>query len=244
MALARIPYKERIYQLSYELLGSCENPQILILHGWGANKELMKQAFEKYLTDFYQIYLDLPGFGNSGIEEILETKDYAELVKEFLKVKNFNVRFFMGHSFGGKVSTLLCDEKAILILLSNAGIVAKKSFKIRFKIRLFKVLKFLGFGRFYRYFASKDGATLSPLMYEVFKKVVDEDFSEIFRKQKAKTLIFWGKEDEATPLKSGEITHGFIEKSEFYILDGDHFFFLNPRNTEFIAKTLKRLEEV
>lgn len=243
MALAKISYKEKTYELSYELLGSDENPQMLILHGWGANKELMKQAFEKYLSSFCQIYLDLPGFGNSSVEELLETKDYAELIKEFLKVKNFNIAFFMGHSFGGKVSSLLCDEKSVLILLSNAGIVLKKSFKVRFKIRLFKMLKSLGFKNFYRYFASKDAATLSPLMYEIFKKVVDEDFSEIFKKQKAKTLIFWGQEDKATPLKSGENTHELIEKSEFYILEGDHFFFLNPKNAKFIAKTLENFKE-
>ncbi|WP_276882455.1 alpha/beta fold hydrolase [Campylobacter cuniculorum] len=244
MALAKISYKGKIYKISYELLGIDTNPQILILHGWGAHKELMKQAFEKHLANFYQIYVDLPGFGNSSVEDLLETKDYAQVIKEFLKVKNFKVRFFMGHSFGGKVSTLLCDDKAILILLSSAGIVVKKSLKVLFKIRLFKMLKFLGFGKFYRYFASEDGAKLSPLMYEIFKKVVDENFNEIFKNQRAKTLIFWGKDDKATPLQSGKTIHKLIEKSEFYPLEGEHFFFLtSPKNAEFIAQTLEKLRQ-
>ncbi len=240
MALAKIAFRNKIYNISYEFLGEDFKPKILILHGWGANKELMKQAFDKHLRNFYRVYVDLPGFGNSSVEELLDSKDYAEIIKEFLKSKNLNIAFFMGHSFGGKISTLLCDKNARLILLSSAGIVLKKALKIRLKIRLFKILKFLGFGSFYRYFASKDGANLSPLMYEIFKKVVDEDFSEIFKNQKARSLIFWGQEDKATPLKSGKTIHSFIEKSEFYELKGDHFFFLKPQNAEFIAQILEK----
>lgn len=239
MAQTELSYKDKNYQISYEIFGDFSLPQILILHGWGADKELMKQSFRPFLKDFCQIYMDLAGFGNSSVEEILNTQDYANITELFLKQKNFNIRFFMGHSFGGKVSTLLAKENTTLILLSSAGILAKKSLKVRFKICIFKILKLLGCGKFYRYFASKDGANLGPMMYETFKKVVDEDFSEIFAKQKAKSLIFWGKSDEATPLYCGEKMHELLKNSTFYPLDGDHFFFL--KHSAFIAEKIKEI---
>ncbi|WP_321167318.1 alpha/beta hydrolase, partial [Campylobacter jejuni] len=133
MAQTQLSYKNKTYQISYEILGDLTLPQILILHGWGANKELMKQSFYPFLKDFCQIYMDLAGFGNSSVEEILNTQDYANITELFLKQKKLNVCFFMGHSFGGKVSTLLAKEKDTLILLSSAGILAKKSLKVRFK---------------------------------------------------------------------------------------------------------------
>lgn len=88
---------------------------------------------------------------------------------------------------------------------------------MRFKIRIFKILKLFGLGKFYRYFASKDGANLSPMMYETFKNVVDEDFGEIFAKQKAKSLVFWGKSDEATPLYCGEKMHQLLKIALFIL---------------------------
>lgn len=45
----------------------------------------MKQAFEKFLPNFRHIYVDMPGFGKSSNEYTLTTKDYANIMEEFLK---------------------------------------------------------------------------------------------------------------------------------------------------------------
>ncbi|WP_317362118.1 alpha/beta hydrolase [Campylobacter helveticus] len=240
MAQSKVIYKGKDYALSYEIMGLEKEEKILILHGWGANKELMINAFSQFLKDFCQIYIDLPGFGNSSVEEVLESKDYALILEEFIKSKKWQIAYLLGHSFGGKVCALLAQNRlnTSLILLSSAGIITLKPFKVRFKIALFKILKKLGFGKFYRFFASKDGANLSPMMYETFKRVVDEDFSGIFKSLKNQSFIFWGKEDKATPLKSGEILHSLLKNSTFYALEGNHFFFL--KNTKFIADTIKK----
>ncbi|MCR2061366.1 alpha/beta fold hydrolase [Campylobacter helveticus] len=240
MAQSKVIYKGKDYALSYEIMGLEKEEKILILHGWGANKELMINAFSQFLKDFCQIYIDLPGFGNSSVEEVLESKDYALILEEFIKSKNWQIAYLLGHSFGGKVCALLAQNRlnTSLILLSSAGIITLKPLKVRFKIALFKILKKLGFGKFYCLFASKDGANLSPMMYETFKRVVDEDFSGIFKSLKNQSFIFWGKEDKATPLKSGEILHSLLKNSTFYALEGDHFFFL--KNAKFIADTIKK----
>ena len=234
MASKEITYKEQAFQLSYELVNPTQDEVLLVLHGWGSNKEIMKQAFGKLLPDYKHIYLDMPGFGKSSNEMILTTEDYAKIVQLFLDEFKVKAKIAMGHSFGGKVSTLL--KTPCLVLLSSAGIVTEKPWSVKVKIATFKLLKPLGFAKIRQLFMAPDAQGMSHEMYETFKNVVDEDFEDSFSASKSKALCFWGIEDTATPLYTGEKIAGLIANSEFYPLDGDHFFFLKHAN--FIADTL------
>jgi len=236
MASKEIIYKEKPFQLSYELVNPAEEEVILILHGWGSNKEIMKQAFGKTLPNYKHIYLDLPGFGKSNNDLILTTEEYGHIVQLFLETLGVIPTIAMGHSFGGKVSTLL--NTPCLVLLSSAGIVTIKPWSVKVKIATFKLLKPLGMKKIRELFVAPDAQGMSHEMYETFKNVVDEDFETSFSKSKSKALCFWGKEDTATPLYTGEKIAGLIENSEFYPLDGDHFFFLQHK--DFIAQTIKK----
>jgi alpha/beta hydrolase family protein len=224
MAVKEVKYGGKIYRISYETVNPANKDVALFLHGWGANKEIMKKAFGTYFKDFRHVYVDMPGFGASGMHGALATKDYAKIMKSFLDELGANPKIIFGHSFGGKVATLLNPE--YLALLSSAGIVAKKPLWVRFKIALFKFLKLFGLGFLYKFFATKDVKGMSKTMYETLKNVVDEDFSSKFADFGGKAFIFWGEEDKATPLKSGERVSRLIKNSEFHALKGDHFFFL------------------
>lgn len=234
MASKEIIYNNQPFRLSYELINPSKEDTILILHGWGSNKEIMKQAFAQTLPDFKHIYLDMPGFGNSGNEMILTTEDYGKIVKLFLEVLGVSPKIAMGHSFGGKVATLL--NTPCLVLLSSAGVVTEKPWSVKVKIATFKLLKPLGIKKLRDIFRSADVEGMSHEMYETFKNVVDEDFEHEFAKSRSKALCFWGKEDTATPLYTGEKIAGLIPESQFYPLDGDHYFFL--LHNDFIAQTI------
>ena len=224
MAVKEVKYGGKIYRISYETVNPAHKDVALFLHGWGANKEIMKKAFGMYFKDFRHVYVDMPGFGASSMHGALATKDYAKIMKSFLDELGTSPKIIFGHSFGGKVATLLNPE--YLALLSSAGIVAKKPLWVRFKIALFKFLKLFGLGFLYKFFATKDVKGMSKTMYETLKNVVDEDFSSKFADFGGKAFIFWGEEDKATPLKSGERVSRLIKNSEFHALKGDHFFFL------------------
>ncbi|MBR8462838.1 alpha/beta hydrolase [Campylobacter sp. faydin G-105] len=224
MASKLINYNGFEYNISYEMLNANSDIAVLFLHGWGANKELMKKAFSSHLSQFAHIYVDMPGFGASSIDKSLYTNDYANIMQIFINSLKNPPSIIIGHSFGGKVATLLNPKN--LVLLSTAGIVPKKRLSVRMKIAIFKALKALGFGKFYKLFATKDVAGMSQTMYETLKNVVDEDFSDKFYNFFGNALIFWGDGDRATPLKSGENIHKMIKNSKFYPLKGDHFFFL------------------
>ena len=224
MAVKDVKYGGKIYRISYETVNPANKDVALFLHGWGANKEIMKKAFGAYFKDFRHVYVDMPGFGASSMHGALATKDYEKIMKLFLDELGASPKIIFGHSFGGKVATLLNPE--YLALLSSAGIVAKKPLWVRFKIALFKFLKLFGLGFLYKFFATKDVKGMSKTMYETLKNVVDEDFSSKFADFGGKAFIFWGEEDKATPLKSGERVSRLIKNSEFHALKGDHFFFL------------------
>ena len=234
MASKEITYKEKPFQLSYEIINPTQEKVLLVLHGWGSNKEIMKQAFSKTLPQYKHIYLDLPGFGKSTNDMVLTTEEYGRIVQLFLDALDVKATIAMGHSFGGKVSTLL--NTPCLVLLSSAGVVTKKPWSIKLKIATVKFLKPLGMTFIRDMFKSKDVENMSHEMYETFKNVVDEDFEAHFAQSKSKSLCFWGKEDTATPLYTGEKIAGLIEDSAFYPLDGDHFFFLQHK--DFIAQTI------
>ncbi|WP_456429269.1 alpha/beta fold hydrolase [Nitratifractor sp.] len=238
MAIRNCRYRGEEYPIAYEVRNPSSELTILFLHGWGSNKELMRQAFGKLLPDFRHLYLDLPGFGKSPNERFLSTEDYARIVREFLRELKIAPRIVAGHSFGGKVATLLDPD--CLVLLSSAGILVPKPFSVRMKIALFKALKPLGFGKLRTLFASADVQGMNPGMYETFKATVNEEFEENFGKVHGKALLFWGEKDTATPLWTGERIAGLIPDAELYRMEGDHYFFLDPANAKSIAETIEK----
>jgi len=130
----------------------------------------------------------------------------------------------VGHSFGGKVATLLNPEN--LVLLSSAGILEQKSAKVKIKIFFAKLLNSLGLRNLTKTFRSKDVEKMSENMYSTFKNVVNEDFSSNFKAFQNNAFIFWGENDTATSLESGKKIAELIKKSSFTSYVGDHYFFL------------------
>lgn len=229
MAQKTLQYNNTAFSLSYEIqrAKSAESKYMLFLHGWGSNKEVMKSAFSKCFLNYTHIYVDMPGFGDSDNDEVLHTSDYANIIKIFLDSLDIAINecIFVGHSFGGKVA-LLCNPKE-LILLSSAGIKRQKTLKVKTKILLAKMLKNIGLGFVGAKFRSKDVYKMSEKMYQTFKNVVDEDFSPYFLRFSGRANIFWGKQDDATPLSSGEKIASLVKNNCFFVLEGGHYFFLN-----------------
>lgn len=239
MASKEVSVGNRKFNISYELLNPNAKQDIIFLHGWGSNKELMKTSFELCCQDFRHIYIDMPGFGKSDNNYILKTDDYKEAIEKFLESIHSDKSVIVGHSFGGKVATLLNPKR--LILLSTSGILVPKKLSVKLKIKIFKFLKKLGFGKLYTLFASKDVNTMSRNMYETFKNVVDEDFSSAFSSATAQTLILWGKDDQDTPMSSAYTINNAIKGSKLNVCNGGHYFFLNDKITskEYIEDFLR-----
>jgi len=224
MALKSIQYNQHTLDISYEILNPEAKIDLIILHGWGSNKGLMKQSFAPYMSAFRHIYIDLPGFGASTCNVTLKTSDYARIVELFMIHINASKDIILGHSFGGKVALIL--DPQVLVLVASAGIYVSKSLKVRAKIALFKCLKIFGLAKFRSFFVAADAKTLNQPMYETFKNVVNEDFSSEFANYSGRALLCWGKEDTATPLSSARKINSLIQDSKLKEYEGDHYFFM------------------
>jgi len=226
MATKKIDYFGKNFAVNYEIVNNDKKEIIVFLHGWGSNKEVMKKSFGKELKGFKHIYIDMPGFGKSDNNYVLTTIDYAHIMKIFLEKLEINPNevTIAGHSFGGKVATALIPKT--LVLLSTAGILEEKSSKVKMKIKFAKVFNALGLNTVTKMFRSKDVENMSQNMYETFKNVVDEDFSEYFKGFYNHALIFWGESDTATSLYSGKKIAQLIKNSDFKSYPEDHYFFM------------------
>ncbi len=235
MAIFDLEYKGVNFSISYLQKNIDREKTVLFLHGWGSNKEIMYGIFKSTLPEYRHIYIDMPGFGASQNDMmVLTTQDYRAIIALFLEKFGARPQIIAGHSFGGKVATLL--NPPCLVLLSSAGILVPKPLTIRLKIALFKLFKPFGIHRLRKFFVADDAKEMNKVMYETFKNVVDEDFEDNFKRYKGKALLFWGKEDTATPLWTGEKIEQLIVNSKLYPLSGDHFFFAS--HGQFIGKTI------
>ena len=243
MAIKSIQYKQNTLDVSYEIINPTASVDLIILHGWGSNKNLMKQSFSPHMSTFRHIYIDLPGFGNSTCNIALSTADYARIIELLMININASKDIILGHSFGGKVALLL--EPKVLVLVGSAGIFIPKPLKVKAKIAIFKVLKNFGLAKFRSMLVAEDAKTLSEPMYQTFKSVVDEDFSHEFASYNGKALICWGKDDTATPLSSGKKIDSLIKDSTLEKYEGDHYFFMkesediSAKITQIFLKTLE-----
>ena len=235
MASKSLIVDNKSFDISYEIVNPSCTKDIIFLHGWGSNKDIMKNVFSPFLKDFRHIYIDMPGFGKSANNYALTTNDYKNIVDEFLKLLNSTKDIIVGHSYGGKVSTLLNPKN--LVLLSSAGILEEKSFDVKFKIAIAKFFNKLGLGTITKSFRSKDVNSMSEHMYATFKNVINEDFSSYFSNFQNNALVFWGEKDTATSLESGKKIASLIKKSTFKSYDDDHFFF--ARNGKDISERIE-----
>ncbi len=273
MARRDISIDSKHFSLSYKIIDNKRDSWVLFLHGWGANKELMESAFGGRFKSLNHLYVDLPGFGGSDNNFVLDSALYTQIIQKFIDSLKITPKLIIAHSFGGKIATLLAlnmqdsgkdsidspkntqdsptdsndsnkdsPNPPHLVLLSSAGLQKKQGVKVRLKIKFAKIARIFHLKA--KFLISADAKGLSQNMYDTFKIVVREDFSDRFAllganqsKNSTKTLIFWGKDDEAVPLYLGEKMHSLIKDSSFFALSGNHFFFLDSQNAKFIEST-------
>ena len=161
---------------------------IVLLHGWGQNIEMMRPLGDKLEKDFRVTILDLPGFGETPEPStVLDIYDYALVLEEFLiklKVKNPIV---IGHSFGGRISIIYAAKNNVDKLVLFGSPCIRKEEKLSFKVKMLKSLKKVpglnkleNFAK--KHIGSRDYKAASPMMRDILVKTVNEDLSDYAKK--------------------------------------------------------------
>ena len=218
----------------YEVFGNHPN-SILILPGWGDTRKTF-QYLTDYLSNYFTVYIiDYPGFGNSKFpNRNLTIFDYSDLIYEFIKGNNLDDPILIGHSFGGRIITILTGyyhyKFSNIILMDSAGIKPKKTIRGMLKQLNYNILKKLGnivskkyrkkyYQKIFTIFASIDYKNLNQNMHETFKNIINTDLKDYLKYINSRVLLIWGNKDTSTPLKDAITMNKSIKNSELIVID-------------------------
>ncbi len=219
-----------ISKVNYIQYGSGDD--IILLHGWGQNIQMMQPLGDLLCNKFRITILDFPGYGNSEEpDEVLGVKDYAMIVHELALKLKIKKPTLIGHSFGGRVA--ICYgalyEVNKIVLFGAPCVRVKKGLTLKEKI-LKKAKTLPGMGRIAEiaknYIGSTDYKQASPKMREILVKTVNEDLSDYAKKIKAPTLLIWGEDDEAAPLEEARLLEKLLTDGALIVLPGTHYCYL------------------
>lgn len=224
---------------------------LILLHGWGMDVSTFWPMLDFLKENFTLWLIDLPGFGKSGLpKKTFTISDYAKIIAQFIKEERISKPAIFGHSYGGKISIKLAalypNLISKLILEGSSGIKAEKNLS---QILIFPLAKLGHFllpeifhlrSKFRQklYKKLESDYADSGEMKEIFLNTIDEDLTKDFSKIKTETLLIWGDQDRAVPLKYGKQMYKLINNSKLIILE-DCGHFPHQVNPERVASYVK-----
>ncbi|MBO4939884.1 MAG: alpha/beta hydrolase [Clostridia bacterium] len=207
---------------------------MVFFHGYLSSKEAFSAQIA-YFSRFYRVTaLDFLGFGQSGaLKEPFSVDDYAVWTKNALRALGIECPHVIAHSFGCRVAIKMAsmDTTALdrLVLTGPAGIIRKRGVLYYGKVWTYRAVRKIAPEYAEKRFGSKEYRTLSPIMKESYKKIVNEDLRACAEKVENPTLIIEGRSDRTTPLAEAQIYQKYLKKGALKQMDGGHFAFVeNP----------------
>ena len=207
---------------------------LVFLHGYLASKESFYPQIE-YFSRFYRVTaFDFPGFGASDpIPAPWSVGDYADWTEHFLRQAGIEKPYVIAHSFGGRVAVKCLSRSDLFeraVLCGCAGIIPKRTLKYRLRVKTYRLIKKIAPRYAEKKFGSAEYRSLSPLMKESYKKIVNEDLRFDAEKIRVPVLFINGEEDRETPLSSIRVYERAIQGSQVKVLrSAGHFAHLdNP----------------
>lgn len=221
---------------------------MLLLHGYGSRKESFYYQIKHLSEKFCVTAPDFPCFGGSERTDTpWSVGDYAAWLEKFIKKLQLDSPHIIAHSFGARVAfKLLAEHKNLadrLIICGGAGIVKPRSLQYIRRVNAYRRVKKLFPKYAEKHFGSEEYKSLSPMMKESYKLIVNEDLKDCVKKICNPTLLLYGVDDTVTPpSEEGEIFHSLIAGSRLEILSGGHFGFCeypllyNQKISEFLER--------
>ena len=213
---------------------------VVVLHGWGSSRDVMKPVIDRLAQRFNVISLDFPGFGASQPPPFAwGVPEYAKMTVQLLDKMGLEKPVMLGHSFGGRVIIYavgeLLYEASRLVLVDSAGIkqpiqnkksgfsTAKKLAKLLPQKQREAVLD----GARQKY-GSADYLAAEGVMREILVKTVNLDLAALLPKIENETLLIWGENDTATPLSDGVKMSVLLPNGKIEVLkSAAHYSFLD-----------------
>ena len=219
---------------------------IVMLQGWGTDLGIYDSVANAVNSKYRFVQFDLPGFGSSDEpKEPWNVDAFADFFCRFMQALDIKKATLIGHSYGGRIIIKLAARDSLpfeidrIVLIDSAGIMPKRTFSQKFRIKRYKILKkVLDTRLVYALFpeliddwrsrqGSADYRNASPIMRACLVMAVNEDLTELLPKIRQDTLLIWGSLDLDTPLSDAKIMEEKIPSSGLAVIEGaGHFSFL------------------
>jgi len=228
------------------------------MHGWGCNHTTVASIEAAAIAAGCRVInVDFPGFGDSqeppepwGVEQ------YTRQIEQLVSVESIERPTLIGHSFGGRVAILYGSRNDVdkIVLVDAAGVKPRRTFTYYRKVYTFKAMKHLSrlilgrrraealIERRRAAAGSSDYSQASPMMRRILSKVVNEDLRHVMSRIQAPTLLVWGENDTATPLRDARTMERLIPGAALVSFPGcGHYSFLdNPRQFAAVLQSFLR----
>ena len=203
---------------------------LLLLHGYLSSKEAFAAQINYFSRFFRVTAIDFLGFGGSAkLRKAFSVDDYASWTEEVLRLLGVEKPHVIAHSFGCRVAVKLASRKPDLfdkiLLTGAAGVVLRRGWRYHLKVKLYRFVRRFAPKFAEKRFGSKEYRTLSPVMKESYKKIVNEDLRGCATKIENEVLLVQGKGDTVTPKKEAEAYLACLKKGRLKMIDGGHFAF-------------------
>jgi len=207
--------------------------ELILLHGWGQNIEMMKMLGDKLEQDYHITILDLPGFGESEEpQRVFSVEDYCEVIEELVKKLKITNPSLVGHSFGGRIAIIYAARNKCEKLILFGSPCIRKEKKVSLKLRTLKTLKKVpGLNKMEefakRHMGSRDYKNASCMMRKILVETVNKDLSEYAKKISCPTLLIWGDNDLEEPVENAKELEKIMKDAGLIILpNSTHYAYL------------------
>ncbi len=229
----------KINDLNVNYIQYGSGKDIILLHGWGQNIEMMKPLGDLLSKTHKITILDFPGFGQS--DDLITDwtiHDYTDMLKEFVNVLDIKKPILIGHSFGGRVAINYSSTESISKLILFGSPCIRKNKKLSLKVRILKsLMKVPGLkniGEYMKkYIGSRDYKAASPILRKTLVHVVNEDLTTQAKQIDRPTLLIWGEYDDESPVDEAKELEKIIEDAGLIVLPGTHYAYLENLNQVF-----------
>lgn len=229
--------KEKIKTVRIEdvsFLQKGKGKDLVLFHGYLSSKEAFAAQLE-YFSRFYRVTaFDFLGQGKSAeLSSPFSVEDYAAWTEEILGALGVRSPCVIAHSFGCRVAIKMLARGKLpfgkVVLTGPAGVVMNRGSRYRRRVRLYRFVRRFAPEFADKHFGSAEYRSLSPMMRESYKKIVNEDLRADAARVENSVLIVQGERDTVTPACEAHAYRSVMKNARLVTLDGGHFAFAeNP----------------
>lgn len=186
--------------VNFEEFGSGSHVVVLI-HGWRQHAATWRRLASSLAQRGYHCYaIDLPGSRAPRLSYSFTLDDYADSVERFMLTHGIHKPVIIGHSFGGKVATMLAVRGSagkLVLIATNLGLAQSSPYQQMVRV-------FLTTG-------------LDPVMRETFNRTHLTFSTTDLERITIPVAIIHGRFDPVVSYRQAVATHRALPASSLYV---------------------------